>query len=101
MGRFPKPCRICGNLSLGNLCATHQAESDRLHNIRRDQVKKQTGQYSGDYRKRAALIRATAIICHTVKGKGVGFTENNLKWHHKSGLKENEMRELLAALEEA
>jgi transketolase len=45
--------------------------------------------------------KPTAIICHTVKGKGIGFTENNLKWHHKSGLKENEMRELLAALEEA
>jgi transketolase len=45
--------------------------------------------------------KPTVIICHTVKGKGIGFTENNLKWHHKSGLKENEMRDLLAALEDA
>jgi transketolase len=22
------------------------------------------------------------IIAHTVKGKGVSFMENNLKWHH-------------------
>lgn len=43
--------------------------------------------------------RPTAVICHTVKGRGIGFAENNLKWHHKSGLKENEMLELLAALE--
>ena len=44
--------------------------------------------------------KPTVIICHTVKGKGISFTENNLKWHHKSGLKENEMRDLLAALED-
>lgn len=25
-----------------------------------------------------------ALICHTVKGKGVRFTENNPYWHHKS-----------------
>ncbi|MGB7541507.1 MAG: transketolase [Burkholderiales bacterium] len=43
--------------------------------------------------------KPTAIICHTVKGKGIGFTENNLKWHHKSGLKEAEMTALLEALE--
>ena len=43
--------------------------------------------------------RPTAVICHTVKGRGIGFAENNLKWHHKSGLKDNEMQELLAALE--
>lgn len=43
--------------------------------------------------------KPTAIICHTIKGKGIGFTENNLKWHHKSGLKESEMQALLQALE--
>ena len=48
----------------------------------------------------AATGKPTAVICHTVKGKGIGFTENNLKWHHKSGLKETEMRELLEALED-
>jgi len=30
--------------------------------------------------------RPSAIICHTVKGKGVDFAENNLAWHHKSKL---------------
>jgi len=43
--------------------------------------------------------RPTAIICHTIKGKGISFTENNLKWHHKSGLKESEVQALLKALE--
>ena len=31
--------------------------------------------------------KPSAIICHTVKGKGVSFAENNLKWHHKSSIK--------------
>jgi transketolase len=43
--------------------------------------------------------KPTAIICHTVKGRGIGFAENDLKWHHKSGLKENEVAALLQALE--
>jgi transketolase len=25
-----------------------------------------------------------AIICHTVKGKGVSFMENNNNWHYKA-----------------
>ncbi len=41
----------------------------------------------------------TTILCHTVKGKGVDFVENNLSWHHKSRLKEEEIRALYEALE--
>jgi len=42
----------------------------------------------------------SAIICHTVKGKGIAFAENNLKWHHKSSLKDSDVLELLKALED-
>src|ERR1700743_2542981 len=28
--------------------------------------------------------RPSAIICHTVKGKGLGFAENAANWHHKA-----------------
>jgi transketolase len=45
--------------------------------------------------------KPSAIICHTVKGKGVDFAENNLKWHHKSSLKAEEVRDLMAAIEKA
>jgi len=44
--------------------------------------------------------KPSAIICHTVKGKGIGFAENNLKWHHKSSIKDSDVQELLKALEE-
>ena len=30
--------------------------------------------------------RPTAIICHTVKGKGLSFAENDANWHHKSSI---------------
>ena len=32
-----------------------------------------------------------AIICHTVKGKGLSIAEDNLKWHHKSKLTDTEL----------
>ena len=42
----------------------------------------------------------SAVICHTVKGKGIPFVENNLSWHHKSGLDDSEKSALYDALEE-
>ena len=43
--------------------------------------------------------KPTALICHTVKGKGVSFTENNMEWHHKNRVTDQEIESLLAALE--
>ena len=43
--------------------------------------------------------RPTALICHTLKGKGMNSTEGNLKWHHKSGIKDEEIGQLFAELE--
>ena len=55
---------------------------------------------------RAALSRTpfdpqkpSAIICHTIKGKGVSFVENNLNWHHKNKVTPEEVKFLLAELE--
>ncbi len=44
--------------------------------------------------------KPNAIICHTIKGKGISFAENNLKWHHKSSVKDSDVQELLKALED-
>jgi transketolase len=46
-----------------------------------------------------AARKPSAIICHTIKGKGVSFTERNLSWHHKSKVSEAEIASLLTALE--
>ncbi len=43
--------------------------------------------------------KPTAIICHTVKGKGVHYAENNMEWHHKNKITDDEIRELLNAVE--
>lgn len=34
------------------------------------------------------------IICHTIKGKGIDFMENNLAWHHKSNISDEEFKRL-------
>ncbi len=54
---------------------------------------------------RAALDRLpldaqkpTAIICHTIKGRGVPFAENNMEWHHKNKLTDAEVQALMTAL---
>ncbi len=52
---------------------------------------------------RAALaprVNATkplCVICHTVKGKGLDFAENDPKWHHQSNIKP----EIFALMDEA
>ncbi len=43
--------------------------------------------------------RPGVLVCHTVKGKGVSFAENNLAWHHKSKISPEELDALLAELE--
>ena len=64
MGRFPKPCADCGVLtSGGNRCDYHENLVKKLHDIRRAQTKKESGQYSGSYKRRAAEVRANALVC--------------------------------------
>ena len=43
--------------------------------------------------------KPSAIICHTVKGKGVDFMENNMDWHHKNRVSDDELAALYKALE--
>lgn len=43
--------------------------------------------------------KPTAIICHTIKGKGISFAENNMDWHHKNRVTDEEIQALLEALE--
>jgi transketolase len=42
--------------------------------------------------------RPSIIICHTIKGKGISFVENNLNWHHKTKISAEEAEALLAEL---
>ncbi len=46
-----------------------------------------------------AADRPTAIICHTVKGKGIAFAEHDPNWHHKSKIANDVLAKLYAALE--
>jgi transketolase len=42
--------------------------------------------------------KPTAIICHTVKGKGAKFIENDMEWHHKNRVSDEELQSLYTAL---
>ncbi|KKK50803.1 hypothetical protein LCGC14_3121380, partial [marine sediment metagenome] len=44
--------------------------------------------------------KPSVLICHTVKGKGIQLVENNLTWHHKSRITDEEIESLRAALED-
>ena len=39
-------------------------------------------------------IKPTALICHTIKGKGFPFAENNPYWHHKNFFTNKEVKEI-------
>jgi transketolase len=43
--------------------------------------------------------KPSALVCHTTKGKGIDFTENNLSWHHKSRMTDHEIASLFEAVE--
>jgi transketolase len=45
--------------------------------------------------------RPSALICHTVKGKGIRALEGNAAWHHKNKVTDEEVDALLVGLEEA
>ena len=38
--------------------------------------------------------KPTALICHTIKGKGFPFAENNASWHHKNFFTEKEVKDI-------
>jgi transketolase len=42
--------------------------------------------------------KPSILICHTVKGKGIDFAENNPNWHHKSSLKEEDFEKMINSL---
>ena len=43
--------------------------------------------------------KPSAIVCHTVKGKGVPFAENDPNWHHKAKLSADTVAQMYAALD--
>jgi transketolase len=43
--------------------------------------------------------RPTAVICHTVKGRGIPFAENDPNWHHKAKVAPATIAKMYAALE--
>ncbi len=49
--------------------------------------------------KRESNYQPTAIICHTIKGMGVSFMENDLNWHHKAKISDDEYQKIFEAID--
>lgn len=49
-------------------------------------------------RPRLNANKPSAVICHTVKGKGIPFAENNPLWHHLNAVPPDLVDNLYAAL---
>ena len=63
--RFKRPCLDCGQLTTNkSRCDVHQKRIDDLLEVKRALRKKDSGQYAGDYRKRAKAVRDAATVCH-------------------------------------
>lgn len=62
---FPRPCIDCGKLTLNaNRCDEHKLRFDKAADLVKRERKLRSGQYSGSYKRRAAEIRLTAVVCH-------------------------------------
>lgn len=42
--------------------------------------------------------KPSAVVCHTIKGRGFPMAENEPVWHHKSNLSDDDIQELYQAL---
>lgn len=46
-----------------------------------------------------ATGKPNAVICHTIKGRGIGYAENDMAYHHKSKISDDEIERMLDAIE--
>lgn len=51
------------------------------------------------FARRIGARRPLAVICHTVKGKGLPFAEGDPAWHHKNRISRKMVADMYAALE--
>ena len=50
------------------------------------------------FKKIKKINKSSALICHTIKGKGFYFAEQNPFWHHKNFFTEEEKIKLIECL---
>ncbi len=62
------------------------------HNI--NQLKKNFREFTKNKSSKPSVT-----ICHTIKGKGFKFAENNPFWHHKNSFSDNEIKLMFESLE--
>lgn len=58
-----------------------------------------TSQLYKSFKKKNLKNKPRAIICNTIKGKGIDFAEGKLDWHHKASLNDEAIQKLYKSLE--
>ena len=87
--KFQKPCLDCGKLSYESRCELHRRQVQQLRDVRRAEHKKTY--YNTDYRKRAKIVRETAIVCH-ICGDGARLNDPWQADHVQPGEVASELR---------
>jgi len=83
-------CEVSGEINLGDRWASFGWSVDSADGHDPEQLKRCLSRRNDPGRPRV-------VICHTVKGKGINFMENNLEWHYRpvrGDEKEQALREL-------
>jgi hypothetical protein len=63
--QFARPCVVCGKLSKnGSYCEVCDQPRQEAEKQRQSARKRNRPQYSGDYKRRAKIVRDSAVICH-------------------------------------
>lgn len=62
--RFNKPCLKCGALSTNNICNSCTQARERIRDANPVRREHKRTLYTTAYKKRAAIVRATATTCH-------------------------------------
>lgn len=68
MPKFKKPCLVCGGLSFGSYCPTHEEErrrkKERERPINPQRMARKAELYNYAYRQEAKRVKAEATHCH-------------------------------------
>ena len=93
-----------GIMSIAGLCGLVGKEREVSYRSFGFGVREVNGHDVDDLRSALASLpvlpgKPSALVCHTVKGKGIGFAENNMAWHHQNKVGQQDVDRLLAALE--
>lgn len=89
---YGSPANVAGLFNLKKKLASFGFETINIngHSI---------SQLYRSFKKKSPKNKPRAIICNTIKGKGIDFAEGKLEWHHKASIDDITIKKLYLSLE--